>query len=352
MKKYFIIICTFFYYIISSQIIISNKINNKPIPNVTALSIKGQILGVSDKEGKINNSTIEKEFKISDADTIELNHTNFEKQRVTWKELKSKSIFLLEPVVNIDEVVISAKNPKYLVLKSYFISYQLIDNTPQSFSDGIIEYYILLSKNKIVNYNILETRIYKNIPFINEFYRKIGNTTLSIGSQILPFNFNEEVLLNRWNDFEINQNNEIKLKNEMIGHIENNKNNSNIFIEYFTPLRIRKQSLLGMSSQIANYNVSESFSSTTPLIKNIQTISKYYESFITQKKNNFKYELIQNVQILEKKFLTKEDFEKRKINFNHSEKTKYINNYWEQERLISIPSSVNNILNSQLELLR
>ena len=351
MKKYLIIICSFFYIIFSSQVVINSK-NKQPISNVATLSKNGQILGVSDKDGKITISTKENEYRVLDSDTIELTHTNFETQRMIWKKFKSQATFSLNPVENIEEVVVYAQNPNYLVLRAYFISYQLIDDTPQSFSDGIIEYYISLSKNKIINYNILETRIYKNTAFIYDFYKKMGNTTLSMGSQILPFSFNEEVLLNRWNDFNITQDDKIKLKDKIIGNIEKNNNSSNIFIEYYTPSRIREQSLLGMSSKVVNYNISESFYSDDPSIKNIQSISKYYKSFITQKKNSFKYELIQNVQILGRKFLSKNDFEKLKTNLNHSEKTKYINNYWEQEELMKIPLSIKNLLNNKLEMVK
>ena len=81
------------------------------------------------------------------------------------------------------------------------------------------------------------------------------------------------------------------------------------------------------------------------------SLSKYYKSFISQKKIDFKYELIQNVQVLEKKFLTTDDFKKVKTDFNHSEKTKYSYVYWEQEGLISIPFSVRNLLYNKLTII-
>ena len=85
-------------------------------------------------------------------------------------------------------------------------------------------------------------------------------------------------------------------------------------------------------------------------VKNLLKISKYYKSFITQKKVNFKYELIQNVQVLEKKFLSKEEFKTLKLDFNHSDKTNYTKNYWEQDGLMEIPFFVKNLLNNELTL--
>ena len=351
MKKYFIIICSLIFCTVTSQVIINSN-TKQTISNVTIISKTGQILLVSDKEGKVSNRLVANEFKISDSDTIEFIHPNFEIKKITWKVFKNEPILLLDPIQDIEEVFLTAKNEDYLVLRSYFTSYQIIDNEPQSFSDGIIEYYISLSKNKLIDFNIVEARVFKNIPFINEFYKKLGNTTLSIGSQIQPFNFYEEILLNRWSDFTFTQTDEIELKNNIIGNIEKTDENSNVFIEYYTPSRIKEQSLLGMSSKIENYNVSEKFASKTPSIKYLKNISKYYKSFITQKKINFKYELVQNAQVLEREFLTKDQFGKLKSTFNHSERTNYINNYWEQNGLIEIPFSVKKLLIDKFSLIK
>ena len=169
MKKYYILNCIFIFGIINAQTFLNN-VNKQIVPNVTVLSKLGQVLGVSNKEGKIDFQKIETDFEPIGSDSIEIIHSNFENQKMTWKGLKDKSIILLEPINDIEEVILTAKNPEYLILKSYFISYQLIDNEPQSFSDGVIEYYVSLTKNKIVNYNILSTRIYKNIPVINNLF--------------------------------------------------------------------------------------------------------------------------------------------------------------------------------------
>ena len=350
MKNYFFIICFLSFGTAHSQTIFSNT-TKKPISNATLISKTGQILGISNKEGNILDFNLIGNTQISSSDTIEIFHTNFETQELTWSNFKNNPILYLNPVQDIEEVVLNAKNPDFVVLKSYYISYQIIDNEPQSFSDGIIEYYISLSKNKIVDYNILESRIFKNVPLINEHYKKLGSTTLSVGSKIQPFNFHEEILLNRWGDFTFSKTNEIRLKKDFIGKIEKNENSSNIFVEYYTPSRIKEQRMLGLSSKITNYNVSEKFSELTPSIKSIVSLSKYYKSFISQKKIDFKYELIQNVQVLEKKFLTTDDFKKVKTDFNHSEKTKYSYVYWEQEGLISIPFSVINLLYNKLTII-
>ncbi|MEN2436551.1 hypothetical protein AAH994_14135 [Weeksellaceae bacterium A-14] len=351
MKKYFIINCIFIFGIINAQTFLNN-VNKQIIPNVTVLSKLGQVLGVSNKEGRIDFQNIESEFKLIGSDSIEIIHSNFDSQKITWKGLKDKPTILLEPINDIEEVILTTKNPEYLVLKAYYISYQLIDNEPQSFSDGIIEYYLSLTKNKIVDYNILAARIYKNIPVINNLYKRLGNTTLSIGSRIEPFNFYEEILLNRWNEFDLLNDTVIKLKDNVIGSIEKVDKKSNVFVEYYTPTRYKQQSLLGMSSKIENYNIIENFSSEKYDIKNLLKISKYYKSFITQKKVNFKYELIQNVQVLEKKFLSKEEFKNLKLNFNHSDKISYSQNYWEQESLMEIPFFIRNLLNNQLTLMK
>ena len=351
MKFYFLPLFIVFFTTIRSQVII-NSITNKPISNVAVILKTGQILGISNKDGKISDSNLDEIVKILPSDTVEFNQLDYETEKITWGNFKGKKTFLLNPIKNIDEVVINMKNRDIIVIKSYFISYQIIDNEPQSFSDGIIEYYISLSKNKIINYNILESRIFKNITFINDYYKKLGNTTLSIGSYIRPFDFHEEILLNRWENFTFSEPNEIKFKNDIIGNLIKSDNTAIINVEYYTPSRMREQRILGLSSKITNYSISEKFSGLEPKINNLISISKFYKSFMSQKKVDFKYELIQNVQILEKTFLTKDEFKKLKTDFNHSEKTKYSNKFWEQDGLISIPLFVKSLLHNKLTLVK
>ena len=322
----------------------------QPVAGVKCLSQKGLVLAVSDIDGKINTAIIQKEFNPTEKDSIEIVHSDFESKNTTWDNLSHSKEINLDHVKNIEPIVIIAKSTGILKIKTYFISYQLIDNTPQSFSDGIIEYYISLPNKKLINYNIIENRVFKNSSFIEEFNIKKGKTTFNIGSSILPFNFNEELILNSWDRFHIENNKTIMLKNQNIGNINVGDSQSDIYIEFYTPQRVNESSLLGMKSIVDNYSISESFSSKDyNSIGKLKNLSKYYRSSITQKKITIKYELIQNLKVLETKIISKENFKSLKISYNHSNNiSNYKADYWINEE---IPQYIQQSLNNQLKLI-
>lgn len=349
MKNILIFSLTFFFIIVKSQVRFVNEFG-RSISGVNCLSQKGLILFVSDIEGEINVATIQKEFNPTEKDSIEIIHPDFENKKITWKDLKTSKEIQLYAVKNIAPVIIVAKSTGILLLRTYFTSYQLIDNTPQSFSDGIIEYYISLPNKKLINYNIVENRVFKNSFFIEELNKKKGRTSLNIGSSITPFDFNEELLLNNLNKFQIENDKDIKLKNQIVGNINTGNNQSNIYVEFYSAERTRENSLLGMKSLIQNYSISESFSSKDyNSISKLNHLSKYYKSFITQNKITMKYELMQNLAVLEAKILSKENFKSLKISYNHSNTVSvHKTDYWLGQE---IPQYIQQALNNQLKLI-
>ncbi|MDR1876574.1 MAG: hypothetical protein LBQ84_03025, partial [Flavobacteriaceae bacterium] len=178
---------------LNSQVKFINELTHNPISNVTLFSNKGVILGVSDINGNIDISDISNEFKIADSDTVEIAHSDFIPKKIVWNNLKINPTNYLTPGKELDEVVVTGKKQEYLVLEGYFVSYQLIDNTPQAFTDGIIEYYISLSKNKVVKSNIKENRVFNKIDSLDN-KKKIISFTVDFGD-LYPYNLRGEWLL-------------------------------------------------------------------------------------------------------------------------------------------------------------
>ena len=349
MKNIIIISSIVFFITVKSQVRFVNEFG-RPISSVKCLSKKGLILSVSDIKGEINLAIIQKEFDPKEKDSIEIVHPDFEDKKITWDYLNISKEINLNSIKNIMPVTIMVNSNRILKLRAYFTSYQLIDNTPQSFSDGIIEYYISLSDKKLINYNIIENRVFKNTYFIEELSKKKGRTTLNIGNSITPFDFNEELLLNDWHKFKIENSKVIILKNQNIGNINVGDNQSDIYIEFYAPKRTRENSLLGMKSLIENYNILESFSSKDyNSISKLNHLSKYYKSSITQNKVTMKYELMQNLKIIDVKTLSKEDFKSLKISYNHSNSGSiYKTDYWMGQE---IPQYIQQSLNNQFKLI-
>ena len=318
--------------------------NNSPISNVKIYSKEGRILAISNLKGEMTTSKIDFPKK----DSIEIYHSNYISKKVIWDEIKNKSKIYLDSdsVTKLEEIVLTAKKPEYLILKGYFISYQIIDDVALSFSDGIIEYYINLNKKKVADSRIIDSRIFKNNDSIKAFSKRKGNSTFNILSTIPPFSFHEEVLLNEWDNYDTSSNGNIKNKNDVIGRITNNSDTSEFTIEYYSPQNTKKTSILGITSIIINKTISERFNSASPTIEKISSIGKYYHSDITKKGVSINYELIQDFYITENKYLSKEKFE----NYRKKVKKEPINIYLGNTETSVIPEFIESMLYNDLEL--
>lgn len=287
----------------NAQIKIIDNNTHNPISNVKIFSKEGRILTFSNMEGILHISNI----NFSKNDSIEIYHSNYISQKMTWNGMtKNSQIFLNpDPITKLDEVILTAKKPDYLLLRGYYISYQIIDDVALSFSDGIIEYYIDLKKEKLIDTKIKESRTFKNNDSINSFKKRKGNSSFNILSTIPPFNFNEEVLISEWSKYEVSESGDINRKNKTIGQVINDQNMSEFTIEYYSPHNTKKVSLFGIKSVVKNKTIYEKFNSQTPKIDKIKSIGKYYNSDITQKGVTINYELIQDFHSMEKEYLTK-----------------------------------------------
>lgn len=272
------------------------------ITNVKAINEDGEIIGITDLKGNINlnnKNFKELEFFHSDYNSLKL-HTIINKDSITLQNIKTN---------NIEEVLIQKNDKKYLNLYAFFISYQLIDETPQSFTDGIIVYTINTKTKKLKKTKILNQRILKNIDFLNKFYKENPNRTFSVGSNITPLTFYEELI----------NSNDIKIENNQIIFFKPNYTiqkspNLKLTLEYNSPLNTKKQSLLGLKSEVTNHTISEIFKGSEMNLKDLQSISKYYKSKISQKDFSYQYELIQDIYIFKPEFTDNEEIS----NFDNS----------------------------------
>ena len=301
MNKIFILSFVFLNTLFNSQIFIVTDENKNTIPNVKAINEKGEIVGISDLNGKLNISK-------HSSSNLELFHADYQINFIN-SDLNNDTIILKKfGTKDIDEVVILNQSKKYLNLYAYFISYQLINNTPQSYSDGIIVYTINTKTQKIRKTKIIKQRLLKNIDFLNRFYKENPNRTFNVGSNIYPFSFYEELL----------NSNTIKIENDKIqikgkDYRITNENDLTINIVYNSPLKTKKQSILGLKSEVTNHYITESFKSTNFKLKDLKSIAKYYTSKISQKGFTYKYELVQNIYIIKPEFSDNEETSFTKI---------------------------------------
>lgn len=347
MKKTFLFIAILFIATNNySQVKFLNKTNNEPVSNVKIFNQTGEIIDISNSKGIVEL----KKNRISENDSLNIFHSNFLVKYMTLKELLAQKNILLTPsdFTNLEQVIVTAKKPRYLKISGFFLSYQLIDNNPQSYCDGIIEYYIDLKKYKIKDYKIKYSRIFKNRKLMSELKKSKPKAVSMLGSNILPFNFKEEILLNEWQ----NKNLEFPeiLDKDWVGVINSDEKNSNITIEYYTPENPRTISLLGLETIVHNYLIQESFNSNKPKIENLKSIAKYYSSEMKKKEDKIDYELEQDFFVSNFKYLNKEQYKSATEDLDENLITNFSSNYWEEYQNF-IPPAIENKLYKELEII-
>ncbi len=341
------IILISFFLSVNAQVKVYDS-NNNPVSNVKIFSKDGRLIALSDWKGEIDISNLEFPKK----DSIEIYHSKYISKKMVWNDINEKIEIYLKPdsIHKLEEVIITAKKLEYLSLKGYFFSYQIMDNVVLTFSDGIVEYYINLTKEKVIDTRIIESRTFKNNDSIKAFWKRKDHPAVNVISMrpLPPFDFNEEVLLSDWNNYKVEQDGNIKSKNKVIGRITNYNDDSELRIEYFSPENTKKISILGLTSEIKNKTIVEKFNSPTPKIEKIANLDLYYNSEITKKDISVNYELIQGFYIIKKKSLSKDNF---KTILNEKEEGEQLSNYLENKTISVIPKFIELMLYKNLELI-
>ena len=327
---------------LKAQIKIQDINTQKTISNAKIFSKRGEIIGISNLQGNIK---IPKRTSLKKTDTIEVFHSNYISKKLTWNKVLENSLILIKPdtITKLEEVIVLANKAECLILKGDFISYQIIDNVPLTFSNGIIEYHIDLKKKKFIKSNIIESRTFKNFDSIKKFNAQKGNSTRNILSSIPPFSFYEEIILSDLDKFKVSNDSVITKKETVIGSLKKEDSKTILSIQYHSPERPKNISLLGVKSTINYKIINESFDSSFPKLEKILSINKYYNSDITKKEITINYELIQNFYTIEKKTMSKEQY-KDYIKEGPNLKSNTVN-----KANLKIPNSIKSLLFKELK---
>lgn len=163
-KKYFSILFLLnSFVLVYSQQVIKDSLSLENIPFVEIYSDKGDLIGVTDKEGVLS-SDLNAEIIKSNTSTVTFVHSTFKDKVLTIDWFKNNPVVILNPIViALNEVVIVAKPNayKYLKLKGYFRSIQIMSDIPLYYMDGIVDYYIVPDSDKVIM-KIMSSRSFEN----------------------------------------------------------------------------------------------------------------------------------------------------------------------------------------------
>jgi hypothetical protein len=163
MKKFYFVFVLLLHSFVYSQQVIKDSLSLESIPFVEVYSDKGDLIGVTDKEGVLSTD-LNAEIIKSNTSTVTFVHSTFKDKVLTIDLFKNNSVVVLNPIViALNEVVIVAKPNayKYLKLKGYFRSIQIMSDIPLYYMDGIAEYYIAPDSDKVIM-KILSSRSFEN----------------------------------------------------------------------------------------------------------------------------------------------------------------------------------------------
>lgn len=308
------------------------------IHDVKLLNEKGDFV-FSDRHGVISKNKVTQIISgLALTDSLEIFSPSYNREKVCVKDLvegkKEVVLFFNEHLVNLEDLVVVAKEKNILVLEAYFNTYQIVDSEAESFSDGLVAIYIDKEKNKFLKYNIIASRVFKK-----EKRKTETNNTFNVGSNLLPFYFPDEILLKEGK----------RLTKNKRATIVKRANSAEISIDYVLPEDYKSIGILGLKTDVLDENVTEKFSSPVFSLKSLQSISRSYHSLIKRKESQYDYKLMQNIYISKRRHINKKTYKNLKKDFNSAnEKSKNV------EQLIApqhLPHEIEKTLYKKLKMI-
>jgi hypothetical protein len=343
-----------------------DKETNKPIPYVHIISSEGVILGLSNLNGMISWSKIHNLHTSSKIDSIEILHIAYQNKKLTFHSLRKKKVlYLIQTEIPLHTITVRSRTPDYLVLKGFFRSYQLDNNIPKAYMDGIVEYYISIKKDKSLKMRLLENRSFKNPLLFNLKVKEKGAVTVESGNRTGPPYIEAKTILALAN-YELTKITDTDYKivqdNDTIGLIaaDTNQHLVKTAIDITTPQRSYSRSLFGHIFKFVNISVSESYASHQfphPTKSELIASKRYVKQYLSHKKSKkepIQVESFHEFYVLEKKYNSISQF--KQINTSTifgTRNTNYSKPFWEDTKsqgIPKLPNFIDNLLGGTLEV--
>lgn len=363
MKQPRIVFLTFLFFATTlcfSQIQLLDKLSNEPIPFAHIISPGGMLVSTSDINGVFAKSDL---LNIKGSGIFIIQHISYNNTTVNSDTLlKAKKLYMQTRENALNEVTVINKKADYLVLKGYFQSYQLDNNTPKYYADGIVEYYIPVDKGNSLKFRLIECRSYKNETMIEA--EKKRTTTVSMVVAGVPYIESKSLLEDLDKKCKIKTiNNEkvIMVDTSIVGGIARNStlNTTQVFIDLVAPQKEISHSLFNYTSRNMKQFMTENYASTndSSLSKSdLESRIEYRKFFFKHKKEDdwSQIDVFSEFYVFERYFISKSEM--RDIdtdNFFGMAKSKFTYNYWEDKSLkylLSINKNISDLLGKDLVL--
>lgn len=306
--------------------------SNEKISFVEIYSSKGDLIGVSDQNGLLNQNLKDK-IITSNSKIITISRQFFENKELDINEfLKTKIISLKRNVIELQEVNVSKpKNSKYLKLKGYFRSVQINDNKPHYFNDGIVIFFVSLKTGKI------KTKVLSNRSFEDKSITQLSKAyNFSIvGVPLFNDLIIKENLLKKYNLIEDKSKISVidKIKSKTRGYLAKTNDNTELQLSIFSIEEPQIMKLFGMESKLDSYNISAVYSNIGDLgLKNILFFKEIrsYNLRKSKKDSSIQIDATHEFYLLEKKYVDKIDENDFNDNYSFITPSKYQSVFWKE----------------------
>lgn len=322
--------------------------NKLPIPALNIYHETGMLIGLTDKNGIVHfleKVDINRLFPM----TITAQHISYTTNTIPLSTVDGKQVYELTPRTTvIDDVIINTKPREVVVLNGYYRSLETFNLQQKYFSDGIVEFYIPLTKGK-PKYKLIDYRIFLDSVVTAEYNAKMGPffqipRVPEMTSQRLSERLAEFV---REND-ETHRARLLK-KGKEVGYLTTSSDGDNLqlYIDKVLPdsvvnekfFRIEARTL--QSVHIENYTATE-LNHITPF-----DLTSLYQNIVGSIKRkseygHIPYEGLNEFYVLERRYISSEEYksiekELTKSIYKTPERSVYTSRFWEDLEKYNIP---------------
>lgn len=332
------------------QIILVDNQHKTSIAFAHVISESGNLIATSNLDGLIKLDSI---CKLKNHSFI-IQHLSYENKELTYEELTAgDTIFMYGKNYILPDVLVSTSKQEVVVLKGYYRSYELDDNVPKFYSDGIVKYYIPLANEKKIKMELIEHRSYGNNILIEKEKQRANTIVMRLaGIPRIGYNSILEALEKKYSTGNLSLNYADIIKDtSAVGKIkwDVEDNTIQLNLDFIAPKQSETKTLFNYTSQILNNELIEIYPNvelSELSLKDLLRRKKHRKILFKHKKDNdsVKLEGVDELYIFDRSYISKKEFKQiNSSSYAFPESTSYTNEYWKTLGQYNIPATNRNV---------
>ncbi|MFV0314381.1 MAG: hypothetical protein ACK5I7_04670, partial [Anaerotignum sp.] len=216
--------------------------------------------------------------------SVTIHHVGYKTLSISGSTLLNGKVARLEERnILLNEVNVVPKKIDYIVLYGYFRSYQLDNNVPKYYFDGMIEYYIPI-KSKNFKFRLLEHRAFRNKKIVDAEKNRL--TTINMVTATIPWLEYLTSVDEIKKKYRLTNDKFILNKSDTVGRFITHGDNLQIDLNLLAPKEEEKKTLFGYTSIIKNNTSAETYDclDVEKLQKDNILVQSHYSDILFQHK--------------------------------------------------------------------